>query len=116
MKKQSLSPENNFGVPDINSMSLTDARSYYRKMLNQTSYQRQFGEPPKAEEEFLVLKTKKFSQLEISRFFKKEVQGYIQNWLDTSPSESQISLLYFTAREIYTFIKQAQYTDSSYSF
>jgi hypothetical protein len=30
--------ENNFGVPDINSISTDEARRYFRKQLNKTSY------------------------------------------------------------------------------
>lgn len=84
-------------------------------MLNQTSYRRQFGEPPKAAEEYNVMKVKKFTDLEISRFFKKEMQIYIERWLVNSQDDSLVSSLYFTARDMFTFIKQAQNTETSYS-
>ena len=84
-------------------------------MLNTTSYQRQFGERPKAEEEFLVLKTKKFSKLEISTFFKNDVKVFIEQWITHGQSDTLISSLYFTARDLFTFIKQAQTANTSYS-
>jgi hypothetical protein len=37
--------------------------------MNKTTYQLQFGEPPKAEEDFSVMKDKKFRDLEISKYF-----------------------------------------------
>lgn len=101
------SPENNFGVPDISTMSLSEARSYYRSQLNKTSYQRQFGEPLKAESEFLLLKSKKFSTCEISLFFKREVKSTVERWLTHNQPDHLISCLYFTARDLFTFIKQA---------
>jgi hypothetical protein len=109
------SPENNFGVPDISTMSLSEARSYYRSQLNKTSYQRQFGEPLKAESEFLLLKSKKFSTCEISLFFKREVKSTVERWLTHNQPDHLISCLYFTARDLFTFIKQAQTSDTTYT-
>jgi len=42
------------------------ARDKFRRMTYQTSYANQFGEPPKAAEAYMVMKKKKFSELDIS--------------------------------------------------
>ena len=53
---------------DINSPSFdaTAAQEKFRKKQNQTSYRYQFGEPPKAAEDFAVLRQKKLSVLEMA--------------------------------------------------
>lgn len=44
------------------------AKELFRKMNYQTSYNKQFGEPPKAAEDYVVMKQKKFRELEISKY------------------------------------------------
>lgn len=54
---------------DFEEFDIQNAKALYRKLNYQTSYSRQVGEPPKAQEEFAILKTKKFRDLEMSKFF-----------------------------------------------
>jgi len=53
---------------DVNSkvFDAASAQKQFRKTMTQTSYRSQFGEPPKAAEDFLVVKQRKFRTLEIS--------------------------------------------------
>jgi len=55
-------------MDDINfeDLDYKSAKQLFRKMNYQTSYNKQFGEPPKAAEDFLVMKQKRFRDLEIS--------------------------------------------------
>lgn len=90
---------------DFEEFDLANAKALYRKLNYQTSYSRQVGEPPKAQEEFTILKTKKFRELEMSKFFNEISAIYIETWLKINDSDELISTLYFTLREIYTVIK-----------
>lgn len=44
------------------------AKETFRKMTQRTSYRTQFGEPPKAAEDYVILKQKKFKECEISKY------------------------------------------------
>ena len=60
-----------FNVNDA-SFDLQAAKDKFRKRQNQSSYRQSFGEPPKAAEDFLVIKQKKFRSLEISSYMKPD--------------------------------------------
>lgn len=47
-----------------------DPLKRFMEYTSKTTYSLQFGEPPKAAEDFVVMKTKKFRSLEISKYFK----------------------------------------------
>lgn len=61
-------------------MDVSTARKAYKKMTNQTQYFDKYGEPPKAEEDYVVMKHKKMTDLDISRFLKPEVVAFLENW------------------------------------
>ena len=44
------------------------AHNLFRKMTQKTSYRCQFGEPPKAAEDYMIMKKKNFRALEISKY------------------------------------------------
>ncbi len=50
-----------------------DAKDYFRKKMNQTSYCSTFGDKPKAAEAFSILKTKKFNELYYNEIMLPEV-------------------------------------------
>jgi hypothetical protein len=60
------SPELDLGEYAIDDLNLDEARKLFRKLNTKSSYTMQFGEPPKAEEDFVVMKEKKFRELDIS--------------------------------------------------
>ena len=66
---------------------MKSAREMYRSLNYQTAYRRQFGEPPKAEEDFIVMKQKKFRDLEISKFFEQLLIIYIEKWLKINDND-----------------------------
>ena len=51
----------------------SNARAHFRKITTQTSYCKTFGERPKAQEDFGILKNKKFSDLEVTKILKPHV-------------------------------------------
>lgn len=66
------------------------------------------GEPPKAQEEFTILKQKKFRDLELSKFFMELPAIYVETWLKINDSDELISTLYFTLRDLFTVIKNME--------
>lgn len=58
----------------------SQARDKFRKMTYQTSYANQFGEPPKAAEAYMVMKKKKFSELDISQYIQPLPKQFIDQW------------------------------------
>jgi hypothetical protein len=44
------------------------AHNLFRKMTQKTSYRCQFGEPPKAAEDYMIMKKKHFRSLDISTY------------------------------------------------
>jgi len=77
-------------------------------MNNKTSYCKQFGEPPKAAEDFVVLKQKKFRELDISKYCLELPSMFIEKWLLINDVDEFISKIYFTIRELYTLIKNQE--------
>jgi len=75
----SPSPSREFGMADIDfcDFDVEEARSVFRKLNTKTTYCTQFGEPPKADEDFVVLKEKEFKKLDISSFFLEEPAFFI---------------------------------------
>lgn len=95
---------------DVNAPSFdpTKAQEKFRKKQNQTSYRYQFGEPPKAAEEFVVLRNKRLSNLEISHYLKPDAVRYIERWLSFGNSDEFVKRVYFTIREIHTIVKNQE--------
>jgi len=57
------------------------AKDAFRKMTQKTSYRQQFGEPPKAEEDYVVVKHNAFRSLDIARYIQPEPAQYIERWI-----------------------------------
>lgn len=87
------------------AFDLQAAKDKFRKRQNQSSYRQSFGEPPKAAEDFLVIKQKKFRSLEISSYMKPDAAMYIEKWLALGNQDDFVKRVYFTIREIHTIIK-----------
>lgn len=77
-------------------------------MTNQTSYRTQFGEPPKAAEDYVILKQKKLRDLEISKYMKESTKNYIEQWLKINDQDEFTKRIYFTLREIYTVVRNLE--------
>ena len=59
----------------------TNARAHFRKITTQTSYCKTFGERPKAQEDFNILKSKKFINLPITKILKPQIANVLDRWL-----------------------------------
>jgi hypothetical protein len=77
----------------------------FRKLVMNSSYCNQFGDKPKAVEDFHVVKQKKFRQLDLAQYIKPEVAAYFERWLEIGNLDEFVKKLYFTLREIHTIIK-----------
>ena len=91
-----------FNLEDID---MKEAARLFRKLNTKTSYCAQFGEPPKAEEDYVVMKERKFRELDYSKPLKEMVSIYVEKWLLVGQEDELISTVYFTLRDLYTFIK-----------
>lgn len=94
-----------FSRAEGESFDVKNARDIFRKMTLKTSYYSQFGEPPKATEDFVVLKQKKFGALDISKFINPEAVKYVEKWMTINDYDDFIKRLFFTTREINTIIR-----------
>lgn len=50
-------------------------------MTQKTSYRSQFGEPPKAAEDYVIMKQKKFRTLDISKYIQDIPARFIEKWI-----------------------------------
>lgn len=55
-------------IPVIGTFDMETAKETFRKNTQKTSYRTQFGEPPKAAEDYVILKQKQLKDLEISKY------------------------------------------------
>jgi len=70
--------------PNDLSMDIMDAnhaREIVRKMQTTTQYAHQFGDKPKAMDDFNILKEKQFNKLPISQILKPEARDCLNRWL-----------------------------------
>jgi hypothetical protein len=83
-KLESIKSRNDFGEAarfNLEDIDMNEAAKLFRKLNTKTSYCSQFGEPPKAAEDFVVLKEKKFRDLDISKYLKELPAIYVEKWL-----------------------------------
>lgn len=96
------------GVGDLafdDMKQVGDAKDYFRKKMNQTSYAATFGDKPKAAEAFSILKTKKFNELYYNEILVPEASQILTRWLAINDQDMFTGRIYFTVREMYTVIK-----------
>jgi len=51
-----------------NGFDLNKQREVFRKLYTKSAYSIQFGEPPKATEDYVIMKNRKFGELDISTY------------------------------------------------
>ena len=83
----------------------SNARAHFRKITTQTSYCKTFGERPKAQEDFSILKNKKFADLGITKILKPQIVQILNRWLEINDQEKFTGRIYFTVREMFTVVK-----------
>ena len=80
----------------------------FRKLTQTTSYSQSFGEPPKATEDFAILKKRKFSSLPLSQYVSASAKQYIEKWISLRNPDEFLKRIYFVMREIHTVIKNQE--------
>lgn len=60
---------------------MNKARQTFRHISNKSSYNRQFGERPKDEEAYQIVKKKPLSELDFSSILKPEPLAMLEKWI-----------------------------------
>ncbi len=84
-------------------------------MTQKTSYRTQFGEPPKAAEDYVIMKQKKFRSLEISKYIQDIPARFIEKWISINDQDEYTKRIYFTIREIHTIVLNQEAPDQTYT-
>lgn len=92
----------------VANMDIKKAKERLRKINTQTSYRNQFGEPPKAAEDYVVIKQKPFRQLDISSYVMPLPAEFIEKWIKINNQDEFTKRIYFTIREIHTIVKNQE--------
>ena len=93
---------------DDNSCDINQAKLTLRRIANKSSYSRSFGERPKDEEAYRIIKKSKFSDLDFTSILKPEPLRMLENWVQFHNEEEFLSRVYFTLRSMYTIIRGKQ--------
>lgn len=93
---------------DDNSCDINQAKVTLRRIANKFSYSRSFGERPKDEEAYRIIKKNKFSDLDFTSILKPEPLRMLENWVQFHNEEEFLSRVYFTLRSMYTIIRGKQ--------
>lgn len=81
-KKTGDTDNSNLTTDDLNlDVSANNAKEILRKMTHTTSYCMNFGDRPKAAQDFNVLKEKQFSKLPAAQVLKPGVREMLTRWL-----------------------------------
>lgn len=94
---------------DDNSCDINQAKVTLRRIANKSSYSRSFGERPKDEEAYRIIKKNKFSDLDFTSILKPEPLRMLENWVQFHNEEEFLSRVYFTLRSMYTIIRGKQF-------
>jgi len=90
----------NLDVKDYNA-----AKQTMRKMATKSSYNRQFGDRPRDEEAYHIVKKKRFSDLDFASILKPEPCAMVERWVIGDSDEEFVSRVFFTLREMYTIVR-----------
>ena len=74
-------------------------------MNTKSSYNRQFGERPRDEEAFHIVKKKRFSELDFASILKQEPCAMIERWIIGDSDQEFVSRVFFTLRDMYTIVR-----------
>ena len=73
--------------------------------MNTSSYNQSFGERPKDEEAYLIVKKRKFSELDFTSILKPEALSILEHWIIQENEDELTARVYFTIRDMYTIIR-----------
>ena len=74
-------------------------------MAVQTNYAKNFGDRPKAKQDFNILKDKPFTKLPIAQVLKPNIAAMLSRWLTINDQDKFTGRIYYTVREMFTVIK-----------
>lgn len=66
---------------ELDGKDYNAAKQTFRKTSNVSSYNRQFGDRPKEEEAYHIVKKKKFSELDFASILKVGPCAMIEKWI-----------------------------------
>lgn len=95
-------------IKDVFSIPFEQAQREFRKMTNVTNYSTNFGLRSKAADDYEILRYKKFSQIRIATILRPDVNATIDRWLQINDDEIYAKRIYFTVRDIFTFLKNKE--------
>lgn len=99
---------------DDNSFEMNKAKITLRRIANKSSYNRSFGERPKDEEAYRIVKKNKFSELDFTSILKPEPLAMLEKWVQFNNEDEFTARVYFTLRSMYTKIRgQATFNTTS---
>ena len=112
-KKFKKDPESNKNgkellIKDVFNIPFEQAQKQFRKMTNVTNYSTNFGVRSKEADDYEILRYKKFSSVKIATILKHEVAATIDRWLQINDDEMYAKRIYFTVRDIFTFLKNKE--------
>jgi len=74
-------------------------------MNYKSTYNNIYGDKPKLEEDYIILKQKKFKDIPYSQFFTAEATQYIERWLEINDQEEFLKRIFIAIRDMHTVIK-----------
>lgn len=77
-------------------------------MNYKSTYENIYGEKPKVEDNFIILKQKKFRDIPYSQYFTQEGIEFLENWLKINDSEEFIKRIWVAIRDMHTVIKNQE--------
>jgi len=90
---------------DMDVKDYNAAKQTFRKMSTKSSYNRQFGERPKEEEAYHIVKKKRFSEIDFSSILKPGPCAMVEKWIIGDSDDEFVSRVFFTLRDIYTIVR-----------
>ncbi|CDW82414.1 UNKNOWN [Stylonychia lemnae] len=107
-KQRNVSTDQAVPILDLQNLKFEDAQKEFRRMTNTTHYAQVFGQKPKMQEDYEILKYKKFTDLQISTILKHQPCQFVESWLSLNDQQEFTGQLYLTLRDIYTVIRNQQ--------
>ena len=90
---------------DDKLFEINKAKVTLRRIANKSSYNRSFGERPKDEEAYRIVKKNKFSDLDFTSILKQEPLMILEKWIQCDNEDEFTARVYFTLRDMYTICR-----------
>ena len=74
-------------------------------MNYKSTYNNIYGDKPKLEEDYIILKQKKFKDIAYSQYFTPEASQYLEKWLEINDQQEFLKTIFIAIRDMHTVIK-----------